>query len=75
MEREKITAAQAKGLFLKSLFKLISDTVKKTDESAANGLSVEGSSIFYTLPDNFFKKYEIPSDTTIEIKLISKRSK
>ena len=72
--KKELTAQQTKAEFIKSIHHWMDLTFQKngTPELIKN-FTIEGSSIICELPDDFFNLYDIPANTKIEMKFISKK--
>ena len=74
MAKKLLTAAATKAKFIDTIYNLIVYILKKKNKDEYIDCFVkEGSSIMCHLPANFFMNFDIPEDTTIEIKFVTKK--
>lgn len=74
MELKELTATQTKTEFIKSIYNWLMRTLEEHgNEEYKDCFQIEGSSIMCSLPDNYFNIYNIPHNTKIEMKFISKK--
>ena len=73
--KEILTATKTKSEFIQSIHTWLMRTLEQNDKSEyKNCFTIEGSSIMCNLPVNYFNNFDIPEDTKIEMKFISKKS-
>lgn len=73
MENKKkvYSAQEAKKAWMRSIYTHLENILKERE--IPNFFTIEGSSIFGDLPENFFTQYDIPPGTRIEMKFIVKK--
>ena len=75
MNKEKLGPAATKAEFVKSIHRGLLKILKDMgNEQYSDCFKIEGSSIICNLPPNYFDLYDIPENTKIEIKFITKKS-
>lgn len=75
MEKETLTANATKVEFIKSIYNWLMKTLDANDFSEYKEcFQIEGSSIMCKLPKNYFNYCNIPENTKIEMKFITKKS-
>lgn len=75
MGKKELSAQSAKNEFVKSIHYWLMKTLEKNGkEEYSNCFTIEGSSIMCQLPPNYFDMYDIPVNTKIEMKFISKKN-
>ena len=75
MANELLSARATKDEFIKSIHTWLMRTLEQNDKSEFKDcFTIEGSSIMCNLPENYFNLYDIPANTKIEMKFISKKS-
>lgn len=75
MEKEKLNATATKTEFIKSIHNWLMITLRKNGkEEYSDCFTIEGSSIICCLPPNYFNLYDIPANTKIEMKFVTKKS-
>ena len=73
--KEVLNSTKAKAEFIQSIHHWLMLTLERNDkEEYKNCFTIEGSSIMCNLPVNYFNNFDIPTDTKIEMKFISKKS-
>lgn len=71
---KKLNATTTKSEFVQSIHKWLIQTLKRNGhEEYSDCFTIEGSSIICDLPANFFNAYEIPENTRIEMKFVTKK--
>lgn len=69
-----LNATQTKAKFVKSIYNWLIETLEaRGKEQYKDMFSIEGTSIMCNLPANFFDFTEIPANTRIEMKFVSKK--
>ena len=75
MGKKELSAQGAKNEFVKSIHHWLMNTLKQNGkEEYQNCFTIEGSSIMCQLPQNYFDLYDIPANTKIEMKFVSKKT-
>ena len=75
MEKKDLTAQATKTEFINSIHNWLMNTLKHNDrEEYCDCFTIEGSSIMCQLPADYFNLYNIPANTKIEMKFISKKN-
>lgn len=75
MEKQKLNAQATKKEFVKSIYKFLQETLKRNgNESYLGMFTATDSSIMCKLPQEYFSAFDIPEDTLIEMKFISKKT-
>lgn len=75
MAKELLSAQATKNEFVKSIHNWLMNTLKQNGkEEYKDCFTIEGSSIICQLPQNYFDKYDIPSNIKIEMKFIAKKN-
>lgn len=75
MSKEMLSAQATKNEFVKSIHHWLMNTLEKNGkEQYKNCFTIEGSSIMCQLPQDYFNLFDIPANTKIEMKFISKKS-
>lgn len=75
MDKKELSTNAAKAEFVKSIHHWLMLTLEQNNTPEYKKcFTIEGSSIMCKLPENFFNLYNIPADTKIEMKFISKKS-
>lgn len=75
MDKEKLGPNATKAQFVKSIHRGLLKLLKDMgNEKYADCFKIEGSSIICNLPSNYFNLYDIPENTKIEMKFITKKS-
>lgn len=75
MKKEMLSSQATKNEFVKSIHNWLMNTLRQNNkEEYSDCFKIEGSSIMCYLPTNYFNMYDIPADTKIEMKFISKKS-
>ena len=75
MSKKELSTNATKAEFVKSIHHWLMNTLKQNGkEEYSECFTIEGSSIMCKLPQNYFNMYDIPADTKIEMKFISKKS-
>lgn len=70
-----LSAQATKNEFVKSIHHWLMNTLEKNSkEQYKNCFTIEGSSIMCQLPQDYFNLFDIPANTKIEMKFISKKS-
>ena len=73
--KEVLNANKAKAEFVKSIHNWLMRTLEQNNKTEyKNCFTIEGSSIMCELPTDYFNNFEIPTETKIEMKFISKKS-
>ena len=73
--KEVLTATKTKSEFIQSIYNWLMLTLEKNGkEEYKNCFTIEGSSIMCNLPTNYFNMVDIPANTKIEMKFISKKN-
>ncbi len=73
--KEILNSTKAKAEFIQSIYHWLMLTLERNGkEEYKNCFTIEGSSIMCNLPVNYFNNFDIPTDTKIEMKFISKKS-
>lgn len=73
--KEVLNSTKAKAEFIQSIHHWLMLTLERNGKEAyKNCFTIEGSSIMCNLPTNYFNNFDIPTDTKIEMKFISKKS-
>lgn len=73
--KEVLSANKTKAEFIQSIHHWLMLTLERNDkEEYKNCFTIEGSSIMCNLPTNYFNNFDIPTNTKIEMKFISKKS-
>ena len=70
-DKKVYSAQEAKKAFMLSMYNYLQNTLQERD--VPNFFTIEGSSIFVDLPENFFTMYEIPKGMRIEMKFVAKK--
>lgn len=71
---KSLNANETKKEFVQSVYLALQKILKDNgNEAYLNMLRIEGSSIMFDLPPEYFNVYSIPENTRIEMKFISKR--
>ena len=74
-KKETLTAAKTKVEFIKSIHKWLMATLERNEKSEYKScFTIEGSSIMCELPSNYFRDFNIPEGTKIEMKFVIKKS-
>lgn len=74
-DKKTLTAADTKKEFVESIHNWLMATLDRLDRSEYKKcFTIEGSSIMCDLPNNYFTHFEIPKNTRIEMKFITKRN-
>lgn len=74
MSKEMLSSAKAKAEFIRSIHKWLMRTLDENGNGQyKENFKIEGSSIMCDLPSNFFSAYDIPENTRIEMKFVSKK--
>lgn len=75
MNKKELSANATKLEFVKSIHNWLMRTLDQNNKSEfKNCFTLEGSSIMCQLPPDYFSLYDIPADTKIEMKFISKKN-
>lgn len=75
MAKEMLTARATKDEFIKSIHHWLMRTLEQNNkEQYKDCFTIEGSSIMCQLPQDYFNMFDIPANTKIEMKFISKKS-
>lgn len=76
MAKSLLNATATKTMFLKRVAGILQAAVDKSPNAdrLQNLFVVEGSSIMCNIPDDFFELYEIPANTKIEMKFVTKKA-
>ena len=73
--KEVLSANKAKAEFIKSIHNWLMLTLERNGKSEYKDcFIIEGSSIICNLPTNYFNNFDIPANTKIEMKFVSKKS-
>ena len=73
--KETLNANKTKAEFIKSIHYWLMRTLEQNNKSEfKNCFTIEGSSIMCELPSNYFNLFDIPENTKIEMKFISKKT-
>ena len=73
--KETLNANKTKAEFIKSIHHWLMRTLEQNNKSEfKNCFTIEGSSIMCELPSNYFNLFDIPENTKIEMKFISKKT-
>ena len=74
MAKKMLSSTAAKAKFMDTIYNLIVYTLKKKNKDEYVDCFVkDGSSIMCHLPADFFMNFDIPADTTIEMKFVAKK--
>ena len=74
MDKQKLNVQATKKEFVKSIFKFLQETLKRNgNEAYSDMFTITDSSIMCKLPPEYFDTFEIPENTLIEMKFISKK--
>lgn len=75
MEKQILTAQEAKKRFMVSVYNMICDTLRRgKHEDVVSNFRLQDSSIMVDIPADFFLGYDVPENTKIEIKFIAKKA-
>ena len=73
--KEVLNANKTKAEFVKSIHNWLMRTLEQNNKAEyKNCFTIEGSSIMCNLPTNYFNTVDIPANTKIEMKFISKKN-
>ena len=73
--KKALNATQTKAEFVKSIHNWLMRTLEQNNKAEyKNCFTIEGSSIMCELPTDYFNLFDIPANTKIEMKFISKKS-
>ena len=74
-EKRTLNANETKSEFIQSIHKWLLDTLERVGNGAYKScFKIEGSSIICDLPPEYFSHFNIPVNTKIEMKFVTKRS-
>ena len=74
-EKRTLNANETKSEFVKSIHNWLLDTLDRVGNGAYKScFKIEGSSIICDLPPEYFTHFNIPANTKIEMKFITKRN-
>lgn len=74
MKKTSLSANKTKIEFVKSIYRWLMNTLSQNEKSEYKEcFTLEGASIMCKLPPDYFDLYEIPANTIIEIKFITKK--
>lgn len=74
MTKDVLNSSKTKTEFIKSIHTWLMNTLEARGyEKYKDNFKIDGSSIICHLPPDFFTFYEIPANTCIEMKFISKK--
>jgi len=75
MDKKELSTNATKAEFIKSIHNWLMRTLEQNNKSEYKDcFTIEGSSIMCNLPTNYFNNFDIPTNTKIEMKFISKKS-
>lgn len=73
--KEVLSANKAKAEFVQSIHHWLMLTLERNGkEEYKDCFTIDGSSIMCNLPINYFNNFDIPANTKIEMKFITKKS-
>lgn len=73
--KEVLNSTKAKAEFIQSIHHWLMLTLERNGkEEYKDCFTIEGSSIMCQLPEDYFNMFDIPANTKIEMKFISKKS-
>lgn len=74
MNKKELNSTATKTAFIESIHKWLMNTLEKNGkEQYKDCFTIEGSSIMCNLPQDYFVLYNIPANTKIEMKFITKK--
>ena len=75
MDKKELSTNAAKIEFVKSIHNWLMRTLEQNNKSEYKDcFTIEGSSIICDLPPEYFSHFNIPANTKIEMKFITKRN-